>query len=111
MARGNNIQNLLIAGGVVYLALKSGMLKGLGFSANAGPVSVGGGIGGGGGAAPGAAPSSPAAGGQAPPMDGQNYVAPYGAGYVVVVNGALRGTYATQSEAERAYNTARGFPN
>lgn len=41
-------------------------------------------------------------------MDDRNYVAPSGNGYVVVVNGQIVGNYASQSEAENAYNNAGG---
>ena len=62
---------------------------------------------------PAGTPPPPTGGGfTAPPMDANNFVAPYASGWVVWVNGSqVNGIYATQGEAERAYNTARGFPN
>lgn len=40
-------------------------------------------------------------------MDSNNFVAPEGNGFVVYVNGQRIGWYATQSEAEQAYNSAQ----
>lgn len=44
-------------------------------------------------------------------MDSNNYVAPYGSGYIVVVNGQQVGEYSDLTQAQNAYNDARGYPN
>jgi hypothetical protein len=44
-------------------------------------------------------------------MDSNNYVAPRGNGWIVVVNGQqVNGIFSTQQAAEQAYNQARGMP-